>query len=124
MRIDKFLWCVRSYKTRSIATEACRTGRVRWMDQTVKASHEVKVGDVIAIREAPIWRSFRILSIPASRVGAKLVPELIEEVTLWEDLQKREIARKVKTAHREPGSGRPTKRDRRSIDRLRERGDA
>ncbi len=118
MRIDKFLWCARLFKTRANATEACRRGRVRLNDRGPKPAHEVRAGDLIAVREAPIWRSFIVVSLPAGRVGPKLVHGLIEERTSWEDLRQRENERKVKAAMREASSGRPTKRDRRRIDRL------
>lgn len=118
MRIDKFLWCVRSAPTRSAATEACRQERVRLNDQTAKASAEVRVGDRIALRQPPIWRVFAVKALPASRVGAKLVPDLITDVTPWEDLEKQEIARKMRAADRPAGAGRPTKRERRDMDRF------
>ncbi len=118
MRIDKFLWCVRLCKSRSIATEECTNSRVRIGGREVKASVDVKVGDLIAIRQPPIWRSFEVLAITASRVGAKLVPGLIADRTAWEDLEKQELARKVRAENRDPGEGRPTKRDRRDIDRF------
>ena len=118
MRIDKFLWCVRLFKTRSLATDALRREQVKLNDRLVKASVEVKQGDVFAVREVPIWRSWEISAIPASRVGAKLVPTLITERTSFEDLEKLELARMVKAQHRAPGEGRPTKRDRRDIDRF------
>lgn len=122
MRIDKFLWCVRLCKSRSIAAEECANGKVRIGEREVKASVDIKVGDVIAIRQAPIWRSFEVLSIPLSRVGAKLVPGLIADRTSWQDLEKQELARKVRAESRDPGEGRPTKRDRRDMDRFREDG--
>lgn len=118
MRIDKFLWCIRLFKTRSLATDAVKREQVRINERTVKASAEVKPGDVIALREPPIWRSWAIESIPASRVGAKLVPELITERTAFEDLEKLELARLAKAQHRVPGEGRPTKRDRRDMERF------
>ena len=93
MRIDKFLWCIRLFKTRSLATEAIKREQVRIGDRPVKASAEIKVGDLIALREPPIWRSWEVLAIPPSRVGAKLVPELIAERTSFEDLEKLELAR-------------------------------
>src|SRR6187551_1271181 len=113
MRIDKFLWCVRLCKSRSIAADECASGHVRIGDREVKASAEVEPGDRFAVRQAPIWRSFEVLALPASRVGAKLVPDLIADRTSWEDLEKQELARKVRAEHRDPGAGRPTKRDRR-----------
>lgn len=118
MRIDKFLWCARLCKSRSAATEECACGRVRIGEREVKASTEIRVGYVFSVRQPPIWRSFEVLSLPASRVGAKLVPSLIADRTSWEDLEKQEIARKVKAASRDPGAGRPTKRDRRDMDRF------
>ena len=118
MRLDKFLWCVRLCKTRSMAVEACKRGHVLLNDREGKASTEVKEGDRFAVRQAPIWRRFEVVQIPASRVGAKLVPELIKDITPWEDLEKQEMARKVQAASREPGSGRPTKRDRRDLERF------
>ena len=124
MRLDKFLWCVRLCKTRSVAVDECKRGHVQLNDHEAKASAEVKPGDRIAIRQAPIWRRFEVKQIPASRVGAKLVPELIKDITPWEDLEKQVIARKVRVASREPGAGRPTKRERRDLDRALGLGDA
>lgn len=118
MRIDKFLWCVRLFKTRSLATDAIKREQVRLGDRIVKASAEVKPGDVFALREPPVWRCWEILGIPTSRVGAQLVPGLIAERTSFEDLEKLEIARLAKAQHRDPGEGRPTKRDRRDMDRF------
>ncbi len=118
MRLDKFLWCVRLYKTRSIATDAMRRGQVKLNGREVKPSAEVKPGDLFSLREPPVWRSWNVLEIPASRVGAKLVPGLIQEITSFEDLEKLQLAGMVKAQHREPGSGRPTKRDRRDMDRF------
>lgn len=118
MRIDKFLWCVRLFKTRSLATQALRSEQVKLNERVVKASTEVKVGEVFALREPPVWRSWEIVALPASRVGAKLVPGLIAERTSFEDLEKLELARLVKAQHRVVGTGRPTKRDRRDMDRF------
>lgn len=118
MRIDKFLWCVRLFKTRSLATDAVRREQVQVNGRLVKASVEVKPGDRIALREPPIWRSWEVLALPPSRVGARLVPALLSERTAFEDLEKLEMARRVKAQHREPGAGRPTKRDRRHLERF------
>ena len=118
MRLDKYLWCIRLFKTRSLATDAVKRELVRINDRIVKASAEVKVGDVIALREPPVWRSWEIVAIPASRVGAKLVPDHITERTSFADLEKLEIARLAKAQHRSPGEGRPTKRDRRDLERF------
>jgi ribosome-associated heat shock protein Hsp15 len=118
MRIDKFLWCIRLFKTRSLATEACQKGHVKLNDREAKPSAEVRLGDRFAVRQPPIWRVFTLQTIPASRVGAKLVPQHITEVTPWEDLEKQELARKMRVASRDPGEGRPTKRDRRDMERF------
>ena len=118
LRIDKFLWCVRLYKSRSLAAEGCDRGHVQCNGLLVKPSREVKPDDVIAVRTPPIMRSHRVLALPPSRVGAKLVSGFIVETTAWADLQKLDIARKVRVQQREPGSGRPTKRDRRAVDRF------
>ena len=118
MRIDKVLWCVRLAKTRSIAADECARGHVRINERDAKPSVEVRIGDVVAVRVAPIWRSYEVLAMPASRMGAKLVPTYLAERTAWEDLERLEIARKVRAADRTPGSGRPTKRERRDIDRF------
>ncbi len=117
MRIDKFLWCVRLHKTRPLATEACQKGRVKVNDREVKPAGEVKVGDRIAVRQPPIWRVFSVQAIPAGRMGAKLVPDHLKDETPWEDLEKQELARKVQADGRDHGEGRPTKRDRRDMDR-------
>lgn len=118
MRIDKFLWCVRLFKSRSLATQSCHRGQVKVNDAEVKPSREIGVGDTLAVRIAPIWRSFRIRSIPASRVGAKVVADHLEETTPLEDLERQEVARKVRSLQREPRAGRPTKQERRNIDRF------
>ena len=118
MRLDKFLWCIRLFKTRSLATDAVKREQVKLGDRTVKASAEVRVGSVIALREPPIWRSWEVLGIPSARVGAKLVPELVMERTSFADLEKLELVRLAKREQRAPGEGRPTKRDRRDMDRF------
>ena len=117
VRIDKFLWCIRLFKSRSLATEACQKDRIKLNGREVKPSAEVHIGDRVALREPPIWRVFEILQKPSTRMGAKLVPEHAKEVTSWEDLEKQELARKVKADSRDPGTGRPTKLDRRAIER-------
>lgn len=118
MRLDKFLWCVRLCPTRSVAAEACAKERVQLNGRAAKAGAEVKVDDLVSVRQPPIWRVFAVKAIPASRVGAKLVPGLLEDRTPWEDLEKQEAARKVRAEQRDPGAGRPTKRDRRDIERF------
>lgn len=118
MRIDKFLWCIRKFKTRSKATEGVNKGHVKLNDREVKPAVVVKVGDVIHYKEAPIWRLYEILEIPKSRVGAKLVEGLVKECTSWAELEKLEITELARKQERPRGAGRPTKRERRDIDRL------
>ncbi|MCF0191607.1 MAG: RNA-binding S4 domain-containing protein [Marinilabiliaceae bacterium] len=115
-RIDKFLWSVRIYKTRSIAAEAIKKGRITMGGTQVKASRIVKIGDVVSVRVPPATRSFSIIDIPRSRVGAKLVPNYITEVTPQDQLEIIELQRLASTMNRQKGLGRPTKKDRRDID--------
>ena len=118
MRLDKFLWCVRLFKTRSLATDALKGEQVMLNGRLVKPSAEIKPGDTFALRTPPIWRSWEVLALPASRVGAKLVPELIAERTSFQELEKLELARLARSQHRPAGEGRPTKRERRDMDRV------
>lgn len=118
VRIDKFLWSVRIYKTRSQATEACRNGRVSIDGIPAKASREVKEGDVIVFRQSGIHRKIRILDILQNRVGAKLVPDFIEDITDEKELEKLKMIREMNSEKRERGTGRPSKKDRRDIERL------
>ena len=118
MRIDKYLWCVRIFKTRSLASSEVKKERVLIGDEIVKASRELKVGDEFTVKFHGFERSFKVLGIPKSRVGAKLVPELMEETTTSEELEKQEFLRMAKTLQRDRGTGRPTKRERRDLDRL------
>lgn len=117
MRIDKFIWAVRLCKTRSIASKECNGEKVRLNGEFVKASKMVKQGDRIEVRVLPIWKSFKVLDFPKSRVGAKLVPEFILETTSEEDLKALELNQEMQRQMRIQGfKGRPTKRDRRKID--------
>jgi ribosome-associated heat shock protein Hsp15 len=118
VRLDKFLWCVRLFKTRSLATEAMRREQVMLNGRTVKPSAEVRTGDTFALRTPPVWRSWEVLQMPSSRVGARLVPGIIAERTSFADRQKLEMVRAARALNRAPGQGRPTKRDRRAIERL------
>lgn len=115
-RIDKFLWSVRIYKTRTIAAEAIKKGRISMGGTQVKASRTVKAGDTVDVRVPPATRSFKILDIPRSRVGAKLVPNYIVEVTAPDQLEIIELQKLAASMNRQKGLGRPTKKDRRDID--------
>ena len=119
MRIDKFVWAVRLYKTRSLATKECNANKVLLNGEPVKPSKELKPRDSIAIRVNPIWKTFDIIDFPKSRVGAKLVPKYLTETTSEEDIETLRITQEMQRQMRQDGfRGRPTKRDRRKLDRL------
>ena len=116
VRIDKWLWAVRLYKTRSLAAEACKKGTVSCNGQTVKPSHVVKVGEVYHVRRAPITFSYRVLALAHNRMAAKLVPDFMLDVTTPDQLQLLELNRLAHAAGRARGTGRPTKKERRDLD--------
>lgn len=115
-RIDKWLWAARIFKTRSIASDACKNGRVTIKGINVKPSHTIKVGDVISVKKPPITYSFEVLKLIESRVGAKLVPEVYKNVTDAKQYELLEMSRISGFIDRARGTGRPTKKDRRQID--------
>ena len=115
-RIDKWLWAARIFKTRTIAADACKNGRVTKDGARLKASHMVKEGDVINVRKPPITYSFRILRAIEKRVGAKVLPEILENVTAPEQYELLEMSRMSGFIDRARGTGRPTKKDRRALD--------
>ena len=116
MRIDKFLWSIRFYKTRNIAAEEIKKNRVSIGANPVKSSKEVKEGDVIKIRKNQIDYKIKILQIPKSRIGAKLVPLHITDLTDKEQYEILKIRRMSQDYYRQKGEGRPTKKDRRDMD--------
>lgn len=116
VRIDKWLWAVRIFKTRTIAIEAIKMGRVTIGGQKVKASRNIKVGEVIDVKKPPIIYSFKVLALADHRMGAKLVPGFMENVTRKEQLDLLEMNRVNGFIDRAKGMGRPTKKDRRDID--------
>lgn len=116
MRIDKYLWCIRMYKTRTVATEACKQGKVRIQDAIVKPSREVYIGDRLLVRKNQINYELEVLDLPKSRLGAKLVDIYRKDVTPKEALQKLDLLNYSKDYYRKKGTGRPTKKDRREID--------
>jgi ribosome-associated heat shock protein Hsp15 len=119
MRIDKYLWCVRLFKTRSLAGQACTGEKVMVNDELIKPSKEIRPGDKFSLKEPPIWRTFKVLDIPKSRVGAKLVPDLMVETTSEEDLAEWELVKRMNAESRSFGIvGRPTKRHRRDLDKF------
>ena len=115
-RIDKWLWAVRIYKTRSIAAEACKKGHVSIGDRTAKPAHNIRVGDIVNVKKAPITYSFRVLKCAENRVGAKFVPELMENITSQEQYEILEMSRISGFIGRQRGTGRPTKKERRDLD--------
>jgi ribosome-associated heat shock protein Hsp15 len=116
MRIDKFLWAVRFYKTRSIAANAIKKNHVRLNGITAKPSKDVFGGDELIIRKNQIDYKILVLDIPKSRVGAKLVPQFIDDVTPKEAFANQELLKDAKNYYRKKGTGRPTKKDRRDIE--------
>ena len=117
VRIDKYLWAVRVFKTRTLATEACKKGKVSVDDMPAKASRMVTAGDVIEVKKLPVVYSYRVLDPIEKRVGAKLVDQYMEDVTPEEELQKLEMKDNF-FVKRERGTGRPTKKERRLLDDL------
>ena len=115
-RIDKWLWAARIFKTRTIAANACKIGRVKIGDSAVKASHTIKPGDIINVRKTPITYSFKVLQAIENRVGAKLVSEVMENVTSREQYELLEMSKISGFVDRSRGTGRPTKKERRELD--------
>lgn len=116
MRIDKFLWSIRFYKTRNISAEAIKKKHIKINGITAKASKEVFAGDVLMIRKNQIDYKILVLDIPKSRVGAKLVPQFIKDQTPKEAFEHQDLLKDAKNYYRKKGSGRPTKKDRRDLD--------
>lgn len=116
MRIDKFLWSIRFYKTRTIATDEIKKNRVSIGESVVKSSKEVKEGDVIKIRKNQIDYKIKVIQIPKSRIGAKLVPLHIKDVTDKEQYELLKMRKMSQDYYRIKGEGRPTKKDRRDMD--------
>ena len=119
-RLDKWLWAVRVFKTRSLASAACRAGSVAVNDLPAKPARDVRPGETVTVRQGLVRRTLRVVDVPRSRIGPKLVPNFYTDLTPPSELEK---ARAHPVRHllaREKGSGRPTKRDRRQLDRLME----
>ena len=119
-RIDKWLWAMRVFKTRSIATDACKKGRVMMGGVAVKPSRSVKVGDVVDVRKPPVTFSFRVKAHSPGRLGARLVPDYLENITPQSQYDLLEMTRISGFVDRRKGLGRPTKRDSREMSRFRE----
>lgn len=119
VRIDKWLWAMRVFKTRTIATEACKKGRVTIGDGVIaKPSRMIKVGDIIHVRKPPITYSFKVLALTENRLGAKLVPEYMENITPKEQYDLLEVVKISGFIDRRKGLGRPTKREGRELEKF------
>lgn len=116
MRIDKYLWCIRVFKTRSLAASQVKLNKVWVNDEEIKASREIKQGDVIRVRKGPVHFSYQVIDFPKARVGAKLVEQYTKDITPQDELQKLEVIRLQYQDYRRNGTGRPTKKDRRALD--------
>jgi len=120
IRIDKFLWSVRIYKTRSIASEECRKGRILINNIQVKPSRTVLKNEIVTVKKPPVIYSYRVLEPIENRVSAKLVEQFIEDLTSEEEKGKLDIRQAIGVVHRDKGTGRPTKKERRLIDRIKD----
>ena len=123
MRLDKYLWAVRLYKTRSLAADACQCGKVKLSEgvggeRELKPSHEVRTGERYAINLDQLHKEIEVLAIPPNRVGAPLVPGFMIDRTPQEEYERIQMARQYAFERRDRGEGRPTKRDRRDIERF------
>jgi len=117
-RLDKWLWGVRLFKTRALATDACRAGSVEVNGHPAKPARDVRAQDTVEVKQGIIIRTLRVRAVPSSRVGAKRVADYCEELTPPGEFEKARVHRLQQVMAREKGSGRPTKRDRRLLDRL------
>lgn len=115
-RVDKWLWAVRVFKTRSLAADACKKGRVLMQGVAVKPSRELKVGDVLQVRRNPVIYTFKVVALTQNRVGAKLVPQFMANVTSPDQLELLEVLKLDQSNRRAKGLGRPTKKERRDLD--------
>lgn len=118
VRIDKYLWAIRVYKTRSDATEACNGNKVKIAGVNAKPSKAVKVGELIEVRKGPAVLTYKVLALSENRMGAQLVPEYAEDLTPESELVKFHAPRETVFVQRDRGAGRPTKKDRRILDGL------
>ena len=118
IRIDKYLWAIRAFKTRSIASEACKTGRVKIDGKPVKPSREIKVGDIIEFKAGIMNKIIEVKEVIKNRLKASFAQEKYIDRTPAEELERLEMIRQMKTEHRERGSGRPTKKERRDLEKM------
>ena len=121
VRVDKWLWAVRLFKTRSQAADACKGGKVKMDGVNVKPSRDVKPGDVLEVHHNHIKRTVKVKVAAKNRVAAKLVPDLMDDLTPKEEFEKLEMINKLNQEKRDRGTGRPTKKDRREINKIKGR---
>ncbi len=114
-RVDKYLFAMRIYKTRSIAADACKKGRVKLNGAELKPSRSFHIGDIFTVRKGPITYTYKVLQLSANRLGAKLVADYMQDLTAPDQLELLELARLAAQSGRDRGTGRPTKKDRRDI---------
>jgi ribosome-associated heat shock protein Hsp15 len=120
IRIDKWLWAVRVFKTRSMATNACKKGKVLIDDISAKPSRSVKIGEIIQVKNPPIMKTFKVKGPLGKRVSAKLAVQYVEDLTPEEEIEKLRLSRSDFFGFREKGAGRPTKKERRILDKLKD----
>ncbi len=120
VRLDKYLWCIRIFKSRSIATDACDGGKVKIAGKSVKPSRHVKIGEVITVQQGYVKRSYKVIELLEKRVSAPLVKNFALDITPKEELDKLDTARFVSYQSKFKGVGRPTKKDRRLLDKFEE----
>ncbi len=122
LRIDKWLWAVRIFKTRSLAAQNCKKGRILINDQQVKPSHQVKVGDVVTVKKRPVFYKYRVTGLLAKRQSATIARENLEDITPDKELKKLDVQKQIIQEHRPKGRGRPTKKERRELDKFKKKG--
>ena len=122
VRIDKWLWAVRIFKTRSMASNACKKGRVLVDDQQVKPSRTVKVGEIVTVKKKPVFYKYKVTGLIDKRQSAKIARENLEDVTPEKEMQKLEVQKQIYHEHRPKGMGRPTKKERRKLDQFKKKG--
>jgi ribosome-associated heat shock protein Hsp15 len=117
VRIDKFLWAVRLYKTRSLASDSCRMGRIMVNNAGIKPSRTISENDILTVKKPPVTFTYRVLATTENRLPAKMVQNYLEDITPAEEKEKLEMNRAIPAPSRQRGTGRPTKKERRDIDR-------
>lgn len=124
VRIDKWLWAVRLFKTRSQASDACKKSRILINNQLVKSSRTIKVGDIFQVKRPPVTFSYEVLALAEKRMGAKLVSEYLKDITTPDQIEILELQKINHHLNRQKGSGRPTKKERREIEDFTQTGDS